>query len=69
MMMPPKTRDLIRSYIADLNVGDMFSVDDIIAWFKDTWPRMTPSSNGIGCYMRSYGNVQIIKTGVYKVIS
>ena len=65
----PKTRELVRSYISDLNVGDEFSIDDIILWFKATWPRYTPSSNGIGCFMRGFGNVQIIKTGVYKVIA
>ena len=65
----PKTRELVRSYISDLNVGDEFSVDDIIAWFKATWPRFTPSSNGIGCFMRGFGNVRIISTGVYKVIA
>ncbi len=65
----PKTRELVRSYISDLNVGDEFSIDDIMAWFKATWPRYTPSSNGIGCFMRGFGNVLIIKTGVYKVIA
>ena len=69
MMMPPKTRELIRSFIADLDIGEEFSIEDIRDWFKATWPRYTPSSNGIGCYMRGYGNVQIIKTGVYKVIA
>lgn len=68
-MMPPKTKDLIKSYISDLEVGDLFSIDDVIAWFKATWPRYTPNGNGIGCYMRSYGNVQILGGGVYMVIA
>ena len=67
--MPRKTRDLVRSYISDLEVGDVFSIDDIVAWFKETWPRYTPTGNGIGCFMRGFGNVQIVKTGVYKVIA
>lgn len=66
--MGVSTRELIRSYISDLDVGEIFSIDDVVAWFKATWPRYTPSGNGIGCYMRSYGNVQILGGGVYKVI-
>ena len=69
MQVPMKTRDLIRSFISDLEVGEQFSIDDIVAWFKATWPRYTPSSNGIGCYMRSYGNVEILGNGIYKVIA
>ena len=69
MQVPMKTRDLIRSFISDLEVGEQFSIDDVVAWFKATWPRYTPSGNGIGCYMRSYGNVQILGNGIYKVVA
>ena len=65
----PKTRDLVRSYVNDLQVGDVFSVDDVVAWFKATWPRYTPTGNGIGCFMRGFGNIQILRCGVYKVIA
>lgn len=68
-MALPKTRDLLRSYISDLNVGDVFSVEDVIMWFKATWPKWTPSSNGIGSFIRGFENVRILKTGVYKVIA
>ena len=64
-----KTRDLVRSFVNDLQPGDEFSIEDVIDWFKATWPRYTPSGNGIGCFMRGFGNVQIISCGVYKVIA
>lgn len=65
----PKIRDLIRSYISDLDVGDEFSIEDVVAWFKEMWPKATPSGNGIGCFMRSFGNIEIVKCGVYRVIA
>jgi len=65
----PKIRDLIRSYVSDLDTGDLFSIDDVKAWFKATWPKSTPSSNCIGCVIRSFDNVQIVSSGVYKVIA
>ena len=65
----PKTRELVRSYIAGLNVGDVFSLEDVILWFKATWPKWTPSINGIGSLIRGFENIMILKTGVYKVIA
>lgn len=67
--MGVSTRELIRSYISDLDVGDEFSIEDVVAWFKATWPRYTPTGNGIGCYMRGFGNVKILSCGIYKVIA
>ena len=68
-MIMPKIRDLIRSYVSDLDAGDLFSIDDLKAWFKATWPRYTPTSSSIGCVIRSFDNVQIVSSGVYKVIA
>lgn len=67
--MPMRTRDLIRSYVSDLDVGDLFSVDDVVDWFKSRWPRYTPSGSSIGSSIRSFDNVQIVSSGIYKVIA
>ena len=70
MAMPMRTRDLIKMYVSDLDVGDVFSIDDIMAWFKERWPRYTPGSNEIGCNVRCHmRNVAIIGNGIYKVIA
>ena len=68
--MPMRTRDLIKMYVSDLDVGDVFSIDDIMAWFKDRWARYTPGSNEIGVNIRCHiNNVVLLSTGIYKVIA
>lgn len=67
--MPMRCRDLIKIYVGDLKQGDMFTVDDVQAWFKKMWPRYVPSTREIGSNIKSLDRVLNIDCGIYEVIA